>query len=97
MKYQRNPVIVDAIQYTGYNDDEVILFTNGMARIKSTIPFSPDAPTRDRGYVLAIPTKEGEMVCSINDYIIKEPFPSDDRQFYPCKQEIFEETYSKIQ
>ena len=27
------------------------------------------------------------------DWIIKEPFPTGDRDFYPCKNEIFVNTY----
>jgi hypothetical protein len=30
------------------------------------------------------------------DWIIKEPFPTDDRCFYPCKPDIFEKTYERI-
>jgi hypothetical protein len=30
------------------------------------------------------------------DWIIKEPFPTTDRKFYPCKRDIFEKTYESL-
>lgn len=41
-------------------------------------------------------TSEGKMVAELDDYIIKEPFPTDDRKFYPCKPDIFEKTYEEV-
>ena len=46
---------------------------------------------------LLIKTKEGEMKADIGDYVIKEPFSTDDRKFYPCKPDIFEKTYELIE
>lgn len=46
--------------------------------------------------ILIVPTLEGEMICAIGDYLIKEPFPTDWRKVYPCKPDIFEATYEKI-
>ena len=40
-----------------------------------------------------IDTREGTMLAEYGDWIIKEPFGTDDRQFYPCKPDIFEQTY----
>lgn len=45
-------------------------------------------PTR-----LVIPTLEGEHEASIGDYIIKDG----KGKFYPCKPDIFEETYEVVQ
>ncbi len=36
------------------------------------------------------------MKCSIGDYLIKEPFPTDDRMFYPCKEDMFALTYDEV-
>lgn len=44
---------------------------------------------------LLIDTKEGQMVCSPNDWIVKEPFDKK-RQYYPVKEEIFNQTYESI-
>lgn len=45
---------------------------------------------------IVIETLEGEMMASPGDYIIREPFPTDDRLFYPCKPEIFAATYEVV-
>jgi hypothetical protein len=36
------------------------------------------------------------MHARFGDWIIKEPFPTRDRQFYPCKPDIFDATYEKV-
>jgi hypothetical protein len=96
MKFRKKPLVIEAVRYNGDNDDEVIEFTNRTAILRSTIPFSPEDPKRDRGYVFSIETKEGTMNCHPGDYMIKEPFPTGDRDFYPCKPDIFEATYEKV-
>jgi len=47
---------------------------------------NPDKP------VLIIPTLEGELTASVGDYIIKGV----KGEFYPCKPEIFEQTYEIV-
>jgi hypothetical protein len=37
------------------------------------------------------------MRAEPGDYVIREPFPTDDRRFYPCKPDIFEATYEAVQ
>lgn len=44
----------------------------------------------DRGVVL-IPTLEGRMTVSVGDWVIKGV----KGEFYPCKPDIFEATYSE--
>ena len=44
-----------------------------------------------------VETKEGVMKAFPNDWIIKEAFPTGDRDFYPCKNEIFINTYESCQ
>ena len=39
-----------------------------------------------------IPTLEGNMKTNIGDYIIK----GINREFYPCKPDIFDKTYEKV-
>jgi hypothetical protein len=43
--------------------------------------------------VLKIQTLEGDMIASIGDYIIK----GIKGEFYPCKPDIFEQTYEKVE
>ena len=42
---------------------------------------------------LSIQTLDKEMIASIGDYIIKEV----NGEFYPCKPDIFEKTYERIE
>lgn len=42
---------------------------------------------------IEIDTLEGTMRADYGDWIIKEPFPTGDRRFYPCKPHIFDATY----
>lgn len=47
----------------------------------------------ENGYDLEIDTLEGTMLCRQGDYIIKGVAG----EFYPCKPEIFERTYEKVE
>lgn len=79
MKYVKKPVVIEAIQWTGENSLEVTKFCQGT-----------DRKYEFKGNALFIHTLEGSMRASHNDYIIKGV----DGEFYPCKPQIFEKTYS---
>jgi hypothetical protein len=89
-KYIKRLVEVDAIQFTNENKDQVYSWAT---EIQSNIQHSWD---KDNKPCLLIPTLEGEMICSLGDYLIKEPLPTDWRKIYPCKEEIFNKTYKEI-
>lgn len=78
-KYVKKPVVIDALQWTGDNKDELLKFCD-------SVILSPDGKVH-------IFTLEGNMEASINDYIIKGV----KGEFYPCKPDIFEATYEKLQ
>lgn len=79
MKYRKKPVVIEALQYTGDNADEIIKFTKGLVQVGV-------------GKSLIIPTLEGDHIASVGDYIIKGV----NGEFYPCKPDIFEQTYEKV-
>lgn len=83
MKYRSKPVIKEAVQWTGKNYQEVLDFTSEDVRIIK--------PWHDRAFI--IPTPEGDMRACIGDYIIKGLRG----ELYPCKPDIFEESYEKIE
>lgn len=56
----------------------------------------PTGENMSEWYVL-IRTREGDMRANPGDWIIREPFPTDDRRFRPCKPEVFEATYEPIE
>lgn len=86
MKFRKKPVEIEAEQFTRNSFDDIKLFTNGTAH-------SLTIERRMNGKCTCIiPTLEGEHVATENDWIIKGV----KGEFYPCKPEIFEMTYDKI-
>ena len=53
---------------------------------------NPIAEYLEDEQVIIIHTLEGDMKASVNDYIIKGVRG----EFYPCKPDIFEETYNEV-
>ena len=85
-KYQKRPVMVEAIQYDDKSETYIELQEKfGIDPIRISYK-NPDAP------ILIIETLEGEMKAHIGDYIIKGVHG----ELYPCKPDIFEETYIKL-
>jgi hypothetical protein len=81
MKYRKKPVIIEAVKWKGFNENEIFEFTQGKA----------DYCANDCR--MFINTLEGTMEASIGDYIIK----GINEEFYPCKPNIFEKTYEKVE
>lgn len=79
-KYRKRPVEVEAVQWTGGNVDDIAAFC--------TVPllFNYDKKS------VTIPTLEGGMTASCGDFIIKGVHG----EFYPCKPDIFMETYQAV-
>jgi len=93
-KFIKKPIEVEAIQFNGNsNKQEVESFVG--KELKSELE-SETAYIAGKGapiFSLLIDTKEGVMKAMKGDWIIKEPFPTGDRDFYPCKNDIFINTY----
>ena len=86
-KFRKKPVIVEAIQYQFYNKEEIDEFVG-----RQLGEYSRDIFYNKFDTYLIIPTLEGNMEASIGDYIIKGV----NGEFYPCKPDIFEKTYEKV-
>ena len=82
-KYTKKPVTIEAIQYTGDNIVD-IWEAFGAGDIYG--------PTFDDQNAY-ISTLEGRMKCSPGDFIVKGVAG----EFYPCKPDIFEQTYEEAQ
>ena len=80
-KYQKKPVVVETLQWTGTteNIDEMMEFMHS------------DNLTIIDGDLL-IETLEGFMAASAGDYVIKGV----KGEFYPCKPDIFKLTYEPV-
>ncbi len=82
MKYRKKPVVIEAIQFTRKNWEEVRKFTDGKAKNMTT-----ERCINGKSYFY-IDTLEGKMQAAEGDYIIKGV----NGEFYPCKPDIFEKT-----
>lgn len=81
MKYRKKPVVIEAVQWTGANVEEIEAFANSNDVMWYGEPF------------IEISTLEGIMRASEGDYIIKGV----QGEFYPCKPDIFAETYDLVE
>lgn len=79
MKYRKKPVIIEAVQWNVDNLQEILAF------------MAPDRPIFSSVILgeLVIGTLEGQHKASAGDWIIKGV----KGEFYPCKPDIFEQTY----
>lgn len=95
-KFRKKPVVIDAIMFNGLNRNEIESF---VGRVLPMELESETAYIAGKGapiFSLSIETKEGIMKAFSGDYVIKEPFHTGDRDFYPCKPDIFEKTYKPV-
>ncbi|WP_195984087.1 hypothetical protein [Clostridium sp. D33t1_170424_F3] len=87
MKYRKKPVVIEAIVFTRNNFDEVYQFTNGTVH-SLTIERRPNGKC-----TCMLPTLEGKHIASEGDYIIRGV----KGELYPCKPDIFEKTYERVE
>jgi hypothetical protein len=80
-KFRKKPVEIEAIQFTGNNDDEVLAFVG-----KDAYDPISNRPT------IVIRTLEGNMTTEVGDWVIRGV----KGEHYPCKPDIFEATYEEV-
>jgi len=93
-QYRKKPVVIEAVPFREvvkfdplrkeYNSAEIAEFVGKPLRTVTDPDGTPEGKT-----FLEIPTLEGVMKASVGDYIIKGV----QGEFYPCKPDIFKETY----
>lgn len=86
-KYRKKPVTIDAVKFNGLNHTEIKTFVGKNCKVeiynnKVTPPIA----------TITIHTLEGDMKVCNGDYVIKGV----QGEFYPCKADIFEQTYEKV-
>lgn len=86
-KYVKKPVVIEAIQLTENNVQDVLTWCNSKEIIASSI--WGDEGLEEKIVGVSIRTLEGDHIGNIGDYIIKGIAG----EFYPCKPDIFEATY----
>ena len=80
-RYRKKPVVVETMQNTGAFDNLAALY----AWCPSLVESGPEGE-------VYIETLEGTHRGNVGDWIIKGV----QGEFYPCKPDIFEETYEQV-
>jgi UDP-2,3-diacylglucosamine pyrophosphatase LpxH len=80
MKFRKKPVVIEAVQFTGDNQDEIVRFAGLTAVVMG------------RTHELHIKTTEGMMHVSKGDWVIRGV----KGEMYPCKPDIFQATYQPV-
>jgi len=89
LRFRKKPIVVEAVQWTGINGNDLDYFF-----IEITKKFGiVHSPYISEDGSLMIPTLEGDMKANINDWIICGV----KGEIYPCKPDIFDQTYEKYQ
>ena len=83
-KFVKKPVVIEAVEYNGANKEEIEAF---IGKKLDTIYTELKEPLE-----LKIPTLEGDMKAVAGDWIIKGV----KGEYYPCKPDIFEQSYNMI-
>ena len=83
-KFRKKPVEIEAVQWRGSNPLLPEMFMKGSGAYL-------DKSNPQLGEIV-IPTLEGIMRASVDDWIIKGV----NGEFYPCKPDIFQKTYEEV-
>jgi len=85
-KYRKKPIIIEAWEWNGRTLADAKNFCERLSLPKWGVGI------RNGETGLIIPTLEGDHLAKQGDYIIKGIAG----EFYPCKEEIFHQTYEQI-
>ena len=86
-RYRKKPIVIEAIQFTGDNWDEIQKFTGRQCVSKCDFNYK-DGYMIDKVYIR---TLQGEVQFHKGDYIIKGS-----HDCYPCNEMVFNETYEEV-
>lgn len=91
--YVKRPVEVQAVQWTGENVDEIEGFVGDYcSMVRYIYDKNVYKGCQSDRTELIIHTLEGDHHAFIGDYIIRGV----KGEFYPCKPDIFEQTYKEV-
>ena len=94
MKYRKKPIVIETFQYDGD-----LMNTNGNYYVPEWAVLSHKAGILFFDSIgkepceLFVETLEGKMRVSVGDYVIQGV----NGELYPCKPDIFEKTYEKVE
>jgi len=88
-KYRKKPVVIEAFKWCGDNTQSEDPLWIVEAIKKNDVWFTNEGSIFCQ---MKITTLEGEMTAELGDYIIK----GIKGEIYPCKPDIFEASYEKV-
>ncbi len=83
MKYRKKPVVIEAVQYNPRVKEQ----------LAEAVRFCPMLGIYAETDLGSIKTLEGIMTVEVGDWIIKGV----QGEFYPCKPDIFSESYEAVE
>lgn len=92
-QYRKKPVVIEAVQLTKDNFEEVENFLGYENHLLRHYQNEHDFLAKKNPQGIFIKTLDGDMLARVNDFIIKGV----NGEFYPCKPDIFEKTYDKVE
>lgn len=84
-KFRKKPVVIEAVQWDGSAES-----ATEIEELKSNN--NTEIIGLEDGLRLLIPTLEGDMIADLYDWVIKGV----QGEIYPCKPDIFEQTYEEV-
>lgn len=85
-KYRKKPVVIEAEKFV--DNAETLSKLSEFMGVDVVVSYKDKENPK-----LVIDTLEGKMEASVGDYIIKGV----NGEFYPCKPDIFNKTYEKVE
>ena len=93
MKYRKKPIVIEAMQWDGSTESYVrIVEELNSTRIGDGRLMLCDDP-EEGGTHISLSTLNGNVTVLPSEWIIKGVRG----EFYPCKPDIFEKTYEKVE
>ena len=92
MRYRKKPVVIEAMQIPSVMDERFLV---ELDKVRVWIGEGANILVDEDNFFnfgMIIKTLEGDMKATPGDYIIKGV----QGEFYPCKPDIFEQTYEKV-
>ena len=89
-KYSTKPTVIEAVQWTGTNIQEILDFCGKDNAL--FVEIETEEPFEYPLFSLYIITLEGMMLAKVSDYIIRGVLG----EFYPCKEDAFILKYEEV-
>ena len=93
MKYRKKPVVIEAITFEEFVEYGIINGGNIVNGMPWNFKYNGHEITHENDECYLIPTHQGIVRFEKGDMLITQI----DGEIYPCKLDIFEKTYEKVE